>query len=512
MSSNGSISWFAQRPGELGNSNISNRKKVRRKAKWYKLRWLLPVLFCIGYLATYSKFEGFEIEYLALTFFSIIACCFLLTRLNPPLNKKLPIWIILAVFMVAYYLKFYWMVYDPEILGNGWTMKKLYSLIQYPTVLFETFTTISYAFITFCVTAWFLLGNTRSLHMEPLKKRINYRSVISILLWLIPVLMGVTTYVMYITGIGRMAADNPYLSFRLAGWVFHVRTTLIPALLLLLIWSSDKAGLRKYFAFGIILLFLHGMSDMLLRSSRGAILIPFILLTILFLVTGRINKKRVQLFGVILSITILLWPVISYYRYVRAADPTIALDHILVESIKNVSSTGSFSLSETFKEGVTSVIFRFIGADSLIQIMGANLAPLYTSAFGMSVTRFFTFNVVGFPPNAIQGCSPSFPGYFYLIGGNGLVVIAMASFVFLSWFCWCLLAKLKLRCLPVAQALFLWWIFSVFSSGVLDRLYLGILVMAGSIAACEWLLRTARSATVFKNSYISKSRKYADIE
>ncbi len=491
MPPNVSISWFAQRPGYSGNSNITKRKEVRSKAKWHKLRWLLPLLFLIGYLSTYSKLEGFEIEYLVLTFFSMLACCLLLTRLTPPLNKKLPIWIILTVFMAAYYLKFYWMIYDPEMLPNGWTMKKLYSLIQYPTVLFETFKTISYAFITFCVTAWFLLGHTRYLHMEPLKKRINYRPAISILLWLIPILMGVTTYVMYSTGMCRMGADNTYLSFRLAGWIFYARSTLIPALLLLLIWSSDKAGLRKHLAFGIILLFLHGMSDMLLRSSRGAILIPFILLTILFLVTERITKKRIQLFGVILLITILLWPVISYYRYVRAADSTISIDYNLKESIKNVSSTESFSLPEMSKEAAIAVIFRFVGADSLIYIMGANLPPLYTHAFGMSVSRFFTVDVVGFSPDAIMGCAPSFLGWFYLVGGNGLVVIAMACFVFLAWFCWRLLAKLKLLCLPVAQALFLWWIFHLFSSGVLDSLYLAILVMAGSIATCEWLLRTS---------------------
>lgn len=472
----------------LTSSGIFHRSITRSRLKAFRLRWLLPVLFLVGYLATYSKLEGFEFQYLGLTFFSILACCLLLTRLNPPLNKKLPIWIILAVFMVAYYFKFYWMVYDPEILGNGWVMRKLYTLLQYPTVLFETFKTISYAFITFCITAWFLLGHTRSLHMESLKRRINYRPAISILLWLIPVLMAITTYVMYITGMCRMAADNPHLPFRLAGWIFHIRMTLIPALLLLLIWSADEAGLRKYLSFGIILLFLHGMSDMLLRSSRGAILMPFILLTILSVVTGRITKKRMQLFGVILLITILLWPIISYYRCVRAAAPTISIDHTLVESVKNVSSTESFSLSEMFKGAAIAVIFRFVGADSLIHIMGANLPPLYTSALGMSVSKFFTVDVIGFPPNAIQGCSPSFPGYFYLIGGNGLVIIAMACFVFLAWLCWCFLARLKLRCLPLAQALFLGWIFSHFSSGVLDRLYLGILVMAGSIAACEWLL------------------------
>jgi len=470
MSSDYSISYI-QHNSYLG--SIFNIKKARRKSKWYKSRWLLLIMFFVGYLATYSKLKGFEVEYLSLTFFSILACCLLLTRLNPPLHKKLPIWIILAVFMVAYYFKFYWMVYDPEILGVGWVMRKLYSLIQSPTVLFETFTTISYAFITFCVTAWFLLGHTRSLHMEPSKRRINYRAVISILLWLIPILMGITAYVMYITGIGRMGADNPYLPFRLAGWITYIRKMFIPALLLLLIWSSDKVDLRKCFTFGIILLFLHGLSIMLLSASKGALLLPFVILIILFLVTRRVTKKRVLLFCIILLITIILFPIISYYRNLRTADLHVPIGSSLVAAIINISSDESFSFFNLGKEATASVMLRFTGADSIVQIRGANFPPLYTDVFGMSVSKFFTFDVIGYPPNAIQGMAPSFLGWFYLVGGNGLVVIAMAFFVFLSWFCWRLLAKLKLRCLPVAQSLFLWWIFYLFSEGVLDRLYLG---------------------------------------
>ena len=406
------------------------------------------------------------------------------------------------------------MVYDPEILGDGWVMRKLYYLIQSPSVLFESFATTTYAFIIFCLTAWFLLGDTRSLHMETVEKRINYRAVISILLWLIPILMGITIYVMYITGICRMGADNPNLPFRLAGWINYIRITLIPALLLLLIWCSDKADLRKHFSFGIILLFLHGLSDMLLRSSRGAILMPFILLTMLFLVTGRITKKRVQVFVIIFIITIILFPIISSYRYLRATDLHVPIGSSLVDATINVSSGESFSFFEMLKGAGTSIIFRFTGADSLLHIIGAGVRPLYAEAFtgSINVTKFFTVDVIGFSPDAIHGSAPSFLGWFYLVGGNRLVVIGMACLVFLSWFCWRLLAKLKLRCLPVAQALLLWWIFRFFSEGVLDHLYLMFLVIAGSIAACEWLVRRSRSVLFLKTSGVSKSREYAGVE
>ncbi|MCK5509069.1 MAG: hypothetical protein KAI50_11200 [Desulfobacterales bacterium] len=490
---------------------VISRKRIFKK-NWCEFRWVLPLLFLVGYLSTYPRLEGFEIEYLGLTFISIFACCLLLTRLNPPLQKKLPIWIIFAVFMVAYYFKFYLLICNPEILRDGWVERNLYFLVQSPTVIFETFATISYAFIVFCITAWFLLGNARSLQMETLKRRINYRSAISILQWFIPILMGVTTYVMYITGICRMGADNPKLPFHLAGWIFYIQSTLIPSLLLLLIWSSDKTGLRKHFNFGVILLFMHGVSAMLLRSSRGAILSSFIALIVLFLVTDRVTKKRVQLFGIVFLITIILFPVISSYRYMRAADLSGSIVPLFVESVINISSVESFSFFKMINDVIVSIVFRFTGADSLFHIIGANLSPLYTDAFNVSVTRFFTVDVIGFPPEAIHGSAPSFLGWVYIVGGNGLVMISIFGFTVFAWMFWRILPKLKLRCMPVAQALFLMWIFSSFSEGVLDRLYLKVLVMAGSIAACEWLIRISRSGTVFKNIEVSKSREYAGVE
>lgn len=472
------------------------------KPNYFPVCWLLPPLFFIGYLATYSKLEEFAIQYLGLTFFSIIACCLLLTRLTPPLHKKLPIWIIFAVFILAHYFKFYLMVHNPEILGDGWVMRKLYFLLQSPTVLLKSVATISYAFITFCLTGWFLLGDSKSLKMDRFKGRIHYKAVILVLLWLIPILMGITTYIIYITGICRMAADNnPYLPFRLAGWIFYIRMILIPALLLLLIWCSDKAGLRKYIGTGIILMLLHGISDMLLRSSRGVLLGLFIMLIILFLVTERITKKHVLLFGIILLTTIMLWPVISSYRYIRVAGGSIPIGTSFLEALDNIWSSASFAFFNILKETGISIIYRFTGADSLVHIMDAGFQPLYVDTFGgsMSVAKFFTVDVIGFPAGATHCSAPSSLGLFYLVGGNGLVVIGTFGFILLTWFCWRLLTKLKLRCLPVAQALFLWWIFGHFTGGVLNRLYLEILVLVGSIAVCEYLARLAGSAVVFKN-------------
>lgn len=496
---------FNQPNSALRGRSISNNKLAKANSKWYRARWFLLLIFVIGYIATFSTLDSGALEYLGLTMLSIFACFLLLSRLNPPLIKKLPIWIILAVFMVAYYLKFYLMVWNPEIMPSGF-LRQFYWMLNSPEILLDTYATMTYAFVTLCFTAWWMLAYAKTSQTHTFEGEINYRRIIPLLTWLIPLLMVVTAAIMYITGISRMAAESVYLPFRLAGWAFYIRTTLIPALILLLIWSSDKAGWRKLLTFGIVLLFLHALSDMLLRSSRGSLLMMFIMVALLFIVTGRITKQRMRLFGVVLLLTILLWPVISAYRYIRAGSYTIPINRSLSEAMENLSSYGSMSFSETLSEVFKTGFFRFTGVDSLLPIVGSGIQPLGTSAFNISVTKFVTVEIFGFPPDVPMGVAPSLPGWFYIVGGNYLIVAGMFCFMLLLSITWRILSKARLRCLPVAQALFLFLVFTISSSGTLDRLYLKILVIVGSIAVCEWIMRTVGSTSGSNNVLRDASR------
>jgi hypothetical protein len=472
-------------------------KKIVNKNR-YKYRWLLPLLFLFGYLITYSKLNRFEIEYLVMTCTIIINCCLLLTRLRPPFKKKLPICLIFAIFIVAYYLKFYlYLIIGPKVLGEGYVQRKLYYLLQYPTVLNDAFNTISYAFIIFCITAWLLIGKVKYRQLEIFKANINYRSVVLLMQWFIPIIIAITAYGMYTTKIGRMGAANTYLPFRLAGWIYHIQTTFIPSLILLFILYADKIGLRIYFTFGVILLFFHSVSDMVLRSSRGSILFNFILLFLLFLVTATITKKRLRLFGVVFIITIVLFPFITAYRDLRLSDLSMPITSTLYHSITNILFNKSFSYTEILTDASFFFIFRLTGADSLIHIMGSNFAPLYFSAFGVSIEKIYTIDVLGFPPKAIHSSAPSFLGWFYIVGGNVFVMLSTFVFTIFIWIFWCILARLKLHCLPVAQALLLMLILTLFSEGALSGLYIMILVMAGSIAACEWIVCSNRGIKGF---------------
>ncbi len=483
--------------------------RIKSNLKWYKARWFLLLIFVGGYITTFPIFKPVALEYLSLTMISIFACSLLLACLKPPLVNKLPIWIILGVFIVAYYLKFYVMVWEPEIIPSGF-FRRFYWMINSTEILLDTYSTMTYAFVTFCLTAWWLLVFTKTPQIQPFKREINYRRIIPILIWLLLPLMIVTAGIMYSTGIGRMGAEAVYLPFRLAGWIQHIRVSLIPALLLLLIWYSDRAGWQKHLNFGILLLFLHALSDMLLRSSKGSLLVMFMMLILLFVIVGKITKQRIHLFGIILSITIVLWPIISAYRGFRSGSYPVPIGSSLSKSIGGILSFGSISFLEILSNASKSFFFRFVGGDSLLAIVGSGLQPMGTSAFNISITKFVTVEIFGFPSDKPMGVGPSLLGWFYIVGGNYLVVVGIFCLMLLTWMIWYSFSKARLRCLPVAQTLFLSLIISIFSGGALDGKYLTVLVMIGSIAVCEWIARTFGSTTVSKNIRISNSRELRD--
>src|SRR5208337_5650944 len=81
------------------------------------LGWLLALIFPIGYLATFTTFTEYPVEYFLLTALSF-ACLGLLlpVLLSRPLRSVLPAWLALIIFLGAYYCEFYLTVIYPEIL------------------------------------------------------------------------------------------------------------------------------------------------------------------------------------------------------------------------------------------------------------------------------------------------------------------------------------------------------------------------------------------------------------
>ena len=474
----------------------------------YRFRWFLPLFFIGGYIFSFSFFKPFAMEYVGLTTLSIFGCCLLLSVLNRPLNITLPIWTLLIVFIVAYYFKFYLMVSFSESVRDWFSLSQW--VFDSPNTLLKAYALVTSAFFVFCLVAWLFVVAIR--HPQKMisnsDAEINYRFLISVLMWLISILIVGTGFMMYITKIAIMGAESVYLPFRLAGWIFYARLTLIPGLLLLLIWCGEQVGLRKYVNIGIILLFIHGISEMLIRSSRGALLGLFILLGFFFLITGKINKQRVALFIIIILLTALLFPIISHYRNIRIPDQEARIYSALEESIVSHEET---SLSEILTSGGMNILIRFVGIEMLLPIVGANPEPLgVKNLFSPSVEIFHKYSVLGYHPQHVTGISTSLIGWFYLVGGAYFAVIGVFSFVLLSMIFWYILMRVKLLCLPVALAMFVFffaWQFSI--DAAFGSLGIGTITLTGSIAVCELIIRNGKRDHWLKKSSTVKTEEMA---
>ncbi len=469
---------------EVNNFNGSVRTGIHS----YLPRLFFIMLFLGGYALTYSYFEKFELEYLFLSILSFCASWLLINGLPFSTAVNPYIWTLILIFS-AYYIQFYWIALDPDmIVDKKFWLNALNWLAYSKEALIKAYATITYAFATFCLTAVFLAGNLKIPQEEKQhKEKFNYRLTSSVLFWTTFLLMGITSYAMYITGISQMGAESVYLPYRLAGLIFYTRFLLIPGLLIMLLWCSDVGGSRRQFNFGLLLLILHGLSDMLFRSSRGALLGTFIGVFMLFLITRRMSRQRLQLFVIILLATSVTFPVISSYRSIRAEDPRSTIMTSLKEAA-DISSDESSDIEETAYGRIASMFFRG-GMLSIIPIVGTGIEPIGSRAIQTSVTKFFTNDVLGYDPDHIHGSAPSLVGWFYIVGGNLFVIIGIIAYTTVTWIYWRAMIKMNLMCLPVAKTLFLFSLLNISIEGTLEGLGFKVMVLSGSIAACEFFMR-----------------------
>ncbi len=370
--------------------------------------------------------------------------------------------------------------------------------------LAAAYATMTYGFAAFCLTASFLLGrlpvgqSRRAARVgAPAwgRSASKYRFVSLVALRIALVLTVATTIIMYMSGIGVMGVEGVTAPFRLVGLVFYTRLVFIPAILLLVVWSSQQAGLQKRMLVALALLLVYGLVDMLLRSSRSGLAGLLLPLGFLFLASGqRVNRRQFMFLAGGMLLVAFLYPVISVYRGIRIAESNDILSAI-ISAQGSIVGGGLGDLLATMGTGVRSLLFRLTGVDMLIVYHGLGVQALGDQAWNVltaprGLSGYVTVDVFGFSSNDINAEAPSLVGWFFLVGGHTLVVVGLAGFTAAAYALWRILIRMRLRSLPVAQALFLALLFTQATEGTFDSLIgLPILAWPASIAGCEWLVR-----------------------
>jgi hypothetical protein len=478
----------------VASANAANHLRKQRtvKVSWLKWRWLLLAPFILGYLFTYSILREGE-TYLVLTLVAIASCMILLTRLNRSIDVTLPFWTILAVFLIGYYVKYYLLVLYPDLfLETGQMTGSSYS----SSALLPAFKLATIAFTCFCLSGWVFLGFARKRYLHDAVEADGavYRSVARFLIWTVPFLMLLTYIIAYRTGIAIMGLASVSLPFRMAGVIFYIRTVLIPTLIIVLVLCGNKGEKSSYRRTGIFLLVLHGLSDVLLRSSRGQFIVLILALGFLFLLKGQGLKRSetaVLLAGFLL--TIILAPFITEYRNYRI----ISQDKNIVSALIWSGQGGvgeKAGIGKTFASGLSFVLARLTGIDMLLRYTSLGVTPLGINAIDVirsprGIAGYVTIDLLGIPEQANTSSAVSLPGWFYLVGGTGFMAVGMIAFVAFVWAIWAHFRRLQLRILPAAQAIFLLWVYSIAVEGTLDTQGIMFIATLASIMLCEWLVR-----------------------
>lgn len=466
-------------------------------ARHYRIRWAFLLLFIGGYIASFSYFEEFIVSYTTLTLISFLSCCFILSRLNRPLNQTLPIWVIFILFMVGYYFKFYWIILAPDTVED--LLLPNFRIFS-PDVCISAYATATCAFTGFCLVSWLLLGRLLTFrpHLTNNKRTSDFirpasRYVSGVLMVTIPFLMLFTTLLMHKFNIGVMGTEDIYLPFRTAGLIFYTRIAIIPGLLLVLIWSNIQIGRRKQTAYAVALLFLHGLTDMVLRTSRGGLATLLLSLGLLFLTSDQRIRRPHWLF-ILCSVflVILLYPLVSTYRYLRISNPESIITP-LSDSLADYIN-GAWTFGEILTIGAKTILFRMTGMDILLGIAKMDVKPLWWDVWELitdprGIAEFVTVNVFGYSKYDVMSIAPSIIGWFYIIGGNVFVVLGTIGFTMFTLIIWRMLAIIKFRTLPIAQALFLTFLFLNAMEGHLEGIAFQFVVTIISILVAEGVLR-----------------------
>jgi hypothetical protein len=394
-------------------------RSIIRAISSAQLRWLILLAFPVAFVSAYQITGSTESAYSLGA--AMVACAWLLYRLDSLNPDVIAVWLVVAVFLSFYFLRYPILLLDPTtvVATHPDSIKPLF--LNDRVGLTQAVKLSSLVFVVFCIVAGILLRSSgaracvANTHIPKGNDQIK-----AWLLVTVPLLMIVLGYVSYVYQIGQMGvAPGEPLPFRLKGVIFYARQALVPLLILALIYCATLASERRLLLVGILLLAIHGVSDAILRGSRSSLLLCLLLVFFLSVSGGiRIRRKGLIIIGGLLFGAILLMPTIMHYRMLRFES-----DAGLWQLLANAFSTANQDFIGVLQSSFNLIYFRIPGIETIWAIsglvkepLGSGLIETMRSQFG--VTGYLNFEIYRIPVELNTLYAPGFVGWLYLVGGG----------------------------------------------------------------------------------------------
>jgi len=473
------------------------------RARKLGARWLICLIFPIEYLRTFEYLPHFQFEYAILSAIGFVACCLVLSVLHRPRQLMMPVWLLLFIFLAAYYEEF------AEIIIYPWLMDYFpaapVSIATSEQVYFDTFTSITIGFSSFCCVSWLYYAFRSARWWRRLLKRSPHAvggtiegefkvSPGTAYLFAIPVLL-VTLAAMFTGDMVMGTHRQTPLPYRIEGVVSYIGLFTVPMTLMLVIYAGIQKRSRGWVVVGVGTLVVYAVVQGLLRASKGTTIHAAFDLAFIWLTSGRtIRARQVMAALPIVVLAVVLYPMGAVYRDARLiqADMSSAVSAALTTSF------GGGGYAESAGELYAMIFTRLSGTDVLLGIIERDPKPLGLAGtvreykqrqHGFS--EYVTFDIFDAPEELeifqAFALAPSLLGVFYVIQWNLAIVIGVVLFTLGSILMWQALFRFRFHSLPVLQAGVLMIILEAAVEGGLDQVgfrMFPVVLISGVLVEC----------------------------
>lgn len=394
-------------------------------------------------------------------------------RMRGRLMLNIPIWIVLLIIFSSYCIKLLLIAANPE---SPVTLGMLPSIglnnPDMPTLWLNALALTALGTASFCIV-WGIAS-----YAWPAKEALQLSDpwYVRTKLWwwawsgLFILSLG-TAWLSYHFDIGLMGSEIKLaLPYRLRGVIFYFRSYVLIGALLMLAYVAYRQKSDSRFWWAIGLLVLNGVVDALIRSSKAALLAPFLYVFFLMVAAEMPIRKRYMMLALLICVPMFLaLPYLNNLRVFRIAGLGIW------EALSQTISSTEMAPIESLVRWLVWVIYRLPGVDILIGILGHPTPSIGTNwpevfARSTGVAGFLTNDVLLIPPQYPHLAAPSYFGWWYLMFGRLGVAIGGAVLALFVRFGWQAVLRLGNQTAIIARVFFLMFLFTAVSEGALDML------------------------------------------
>lgn len=348
----------------------------------------LLLVIALGPIVSFG-FEAMPIAGIVLWAATTLVGLALALRLPRLDARSLWIWIVLGLFAVGYFGKTFYAATWLDGHGDLSDLNPEWGAFSDADLL-RSYEVVSAAFLVFAAGLLFTARPT-ALDEAPPYRRSRVRSAIA----------GIAVVVLALTllrgalGIGVMGLETEGLPFGIDTIIFRAQSSLIPALLLVLMWAGERNEDTLSSALAILVLGLHLVAIAAVSASKAGLIHFAAYVLFLWIVSNRLTPKRELLLALIGVAAIGFYVVGAEFRVLRVDGLSFS------EALETVWSVEDAPFADLSNEGLRAIFLRISGAEGtwfvLSDLAGsaASMIDRLAAVWSTSIRDVYTRQIVG---------------------------------------------------------------------------------------------------------------------